>query len=61
MKVFDLDAIYDMSELSPDDRIALLWQLVDKYRHGYEYYKDRAEMLEQQIAELTTIRENGIM
>jgi hypothetical protein len=61
VKVFDLDEIYDMSKLDYDDRIALLWQLIDKYRHGYEHYKDRAEMLEEKIAELTTGVESDII
>ncbi len=61
MKVFDLDEIYDMSELKPDDRIALLWQLIDKYRHGYEYYRDRTTVLEQELAELTTGVESDII
>jgi hypothetical protein len=50
-----------MSELKPDDRIALLWQFIDHYRHGYEYYEKRTALLEQELAKLTTGVESDII
>jgi hypothetical protein len=55
----------DMKEFSPEDRVAFLWQLVAKYRHEADFYKDQLGQAHDEITRLeyllTNYEQNGIM
>lgn len=55
----------DMKELTPEDRIAFLWQLIAKYRHESDFYKDQLGQAHNEIARLENLlinyEQNGIM